>query len=60
MNAVSRFIPLIVTLGGTLGAFFFTPAFVAAHPVVFVAVNAVAQVLHAVLPSVFGSSTPTS
>lgn len=46
--------PLIITLAGTIGAAIFTPAFIEAHPVAFAAVNAAAQFLHAVLPSIFG------
>lgn len=51
-----KFIPLLVTLASTLGAFFLTPSLVAAHPGAFAAVGAGAQILHAALPSVFGGS----
>lgn len=54
-----RFLPLLITLGGTVGAFFLTPDFVHAHAEAFVIVNGVAQVLHAVLPSVFGAGIPS-
>lgn len=50
---MTKYLPLIITLAGTLGAAFLTPAFIAAHPLVFVGVNAAAQVLHAALPSIF-------
>jgi hypothetical protein len=54
-----KYLPVIVTVAGTLGAAFLTPAFVAAHPAAFALVNAAAQVLHSVLPSIFGyTSTP--
>ena len=53
MSTVTKYLPLIVTLAGTVGAAVFTPDFVSHHPTAFVAVNAVAQILHAVLPSVF-------
>lgn len=55
MNQVTKFLPLIITLAGTVGAAVFTPTFVAAHPVAFLIVNALSQVLHAALPAVFGS-----
>jgi len=45
--------PLVITLAGTIGAAIFTPAFIAAHPMAFAWVNAAAQFLHAVLPSIF-------
>ena len=53
MNALMQYGPLIVTLAGTIGAALFTPAFIAAHPVTFAWVNAAAQLLHAMLPSIF-------
>ena len=52
---MSKYLPLIITLAGTLGVAILTPAFIAAHPVVFMVVNAAAQILHAVLPSIFGT-----
>lgn len=55
MSTVTKWIPLVITVAGTIGAAIFTPAFVAAHPVVFADLNAVAMVLHAALPSVFGT-----
>jgi len=51
---LKAYLPLIITMAGTLGAAIFTPAFIAAHPVVFACVVGVAQVLHAALPSIFG------
>jgi hypothetical protein len=53
MNYLKQYGPLVCTVAGTIGAAIFTPAFVAAHPVVFAWVNAAAQLLHAVLPSIF-------
>jgi hypothetical protein len=45
--------PLVLTLAGTIGAAVFTPAFISAHAMAFAWVNAAAQLLHAVLPSIF-------
>ena len=53
MNLLKQYGPLVVTLAGTVGAAVFTPAFIAAHPMAFAWVNAAAQLLHAVLPSIF-------
>jgi hypothetical protein len=53
MNLLKKYGPLTITLAGTIGAALFTPDFVAAHPVAFAWVNAGAQLLHAVLPSIF-------
>jgi len=53
MNLLKQYGPLVITLAGTIGAAVFTPAFIAAHPVAFACVNAAAQLLHAVLPSIF-------
>jgi len=53
MNLLKQYGPLVITLAGTIGAAVFTPAFIAAHPVAFAWVNAAAQLLHAVLPSIF-------
>jgi len=50
---MSRYLPIIFTVVGTLGAALLTPSFVAAHPAVFAIVNVAAQLLHAALPSVF-------
>ena len=52
-DLLKQYGPLMITLAGTIGAAIFTPAFIGAHPVAFAAVNAVAQFLHAVLPSIF-------
>lgn len=53
MNFLQRYGPLLITLAGTVGAAVFTPAFIAAHPLAFAGVNMAAQLLHAVLPSIF-------
>ena len=53
MNLLTKYGPLVITLAGTIGAAVFTPEFVAAHAVAFAWVNAGAQLLHAVLPSIF-------
>ena len=53
MNVLIKYGPLAFTLAGTIGAAVFTPAFVAAHPMAFAWVNAAAQLLHAILPSIF-------
>ena len=45
--------PLLITLAGTIGAAILTPDFISAHPFTFSVVNAAAQFLHAVLPSIF-------
>jgi hypothetical protein len=55
MSTLTKYFPLIITLAGTLGAAIFTPDFIAHHAAAFAAVNALAQVLHAALPSVFGA-----
>ena len=57
MSKATKWLPLFVTLAGTIGAAILTPAFVTAHPTPFLVVGALAQVLHAVLPSVFGASS---
>jgi hypothetical protein len=53
MNLLKQYGPLVMTLAGTIGAALFTPSFIAAHPMAFAWVNAAAQLLHAVLPSIF-------
>ena len=53
MDFLTKYGPLVFTLAGTIGAAVFTPAFISAHPAAFACVNAVAQLLHAVLPSIF-------
>lgn len=53
MNFLKQYGPLLITLAGTIGAAIFTPAFISAHPLAFAGVNAAAQFLHAVLPSIF-------
>jgi hypothetical protein len=57
---MSKYLPLILTLAGTLGAAILTPTFLAAHVQVFAVVGAVAQVLHAALPSIFGSPSASN
>lgn len=51
---MSKYLPLILTAVASAAAVVFTPAFVAKHVDVFAALAVAAQVLHAVLPSVFG------
>lgn len=51
---MKKYLPIIITLAGTLGVAIFTPSFIMAHPVAFAVVNGVAQVAHAILPSIFG------
>jgi hypothetical protein len=53
MNVLIKYGPLVCTLAGTVEAAVFTPAFIAAHPMAFAWVNAAAQLLHAILPSIF-------
>lgn len=53
MNLLFKYGPLIATVAGTVGAAIFTPTFILAHPMAFAWVNAVAQLLHAMLPSIF-------
>lgn len=52
---MSKYLPIAITVIATLAAALGLPSYVAAHPVVFAALNAVAMVLHAALPSVFGA-----
>lgn len=52
-NLLSQYGPLLLTIAGTIGAAIFTPAYIAAHPMTFAWVNALAQLLHATLPSIF-------
>ena len=49
----AKYLPLLITVVGTLGATLITPDFVAHHVTVFAVLNAAAQLLHAALPSVF-------
>jgi len=53
MNVLVKYGPVVITVAGTVGAAIFNPAFVLAHPLAFAWVNAVAQLLHAMLPSIF-------
>ena len=53
MSNLTKYFPLIVTLAGTVGAALFTPDFIAHHVAVFAALSSVANILHAVLPSIF-------
>lgn len=53
MKFVTQYGPLLVTIAGTVGVAILTPAFIAAHPMTFAWVNAMAQLLHAALPSIF-------
>ena len=52
---MSKYLPLLITVVASVAAAVGLPSLVAAHPVVFAVVNAAAMVLHAALPSVFGS-----
>jgi hypothetical protein len=52
MNLI-KYGPLVFTVAGTIGAAIFTPDFIASHPMAFAWVNAAAQLLHAILPSIF-------
>jgi hypothetical protein len=56
MNKYMKWLPVTVTSGATVLTALFTPAFVMAHPVLFAVLNAVAQLLHAVLPSTTASN----
>lgn len=51
----SSLLPLIVTVAAAVGTALLNPTFIAAHPALFAGLASVAQILHAVLPSVFGS-----
>jgi len=53
MNLLTQYGPVVCTVAATIGAAIFTPNFIAAHPMAFAWVNAAAQLLHAVLPSIF-------
>lgn len=53
---MAKYIPLIVTVVGTLAAALALPAYVSAHPLIYGVLLAVAQILHAALPSIFGST----
>jgi len=53
MKYPQQYGPLVCTVAGTIGAAFLSPAFIAAHPIVFAWAGAAAQLLHAVLPSIF-------
>jgi hypothetical protein len=53
MKFLTQYGPLTLTLTATIGAAIFTPSFIAAHPMAFAWVNAAAQLLHAILPSIF-------
>lgn len=53
MNLLKQYGPLVCTLAGTIGAAILTPTFIAAHPFAFACVAMLAQLLHAMLPSIF-------
>ncbi|MGA9643459.1 MAG: hypothetical protein WBQ72_18820 [Terriglobales bacterium] len=53
MNLLVQYGPLVATISGTIGTAILTPSFIAGHPLAFAWVNAAAQLLHAILPSVF-------
>jgi len=48
----AKYIPIIVTVAGTLGAAVFTPHFLAAHPMVAAGAAITVQIIHAALPSI--------
>ena len=53
-STILKYLPILVTVGGTLGAAILTPQFLAAHPYFAAGAMIFAQVGHAALPSVFG------
>jgi len=53
MDLLVRYGPVVITVASTVGAAIFTPAFILTHPMAFAWVNVVAQLLHAMLPSIF-------
>ena len=59
-NLMLKWLPLVITLSGTLGAALITPSFVASHAGAFVWINAGSQVLHAIMPSTFGGPSAQS
>jgi hypothetical protein len=56
MSGWTKFLPVIVSVTGTIGTAVFTPGFLLSHPVIFSELNALAMLLHAALPSVFGGA----
>lgn len=48
---MSKYLPVITTIGSTLAAALAAPDFVSHHLPLFAILNAVAQLLHSVLPS---------
>ncbi len=52
---MTKYLPIIVTVVASIAAAVGLPTLVASHPVVFAVLAAAAQVLHAALPSVFGT-----
>lgn len=56
MNFITKYGPLLVTVAGTLGVAILTPTFIATHPLAFAIANIIAQIAHAILPSVFKSN----
>lgn len=51
---MSKYLPLVITVVGTLTAALAFPSYVAAHPIVTTVLVAASQILHAALPSIFG------
>lgn len=51
---MTKWLPIIVTVAGTLSAALAVPTLITAHPTAFAVLNALGMILHAVLPSVFG------
>lgn len=60
MNFLIKYGPVVLTVAGTIGAAIFTPDFVTGHPMTFAWVNAAAQLLHAILPSIFAAEVSQS
>jgi len=60
MSQLLKYLPLIVTLAGTVGTAFLTPQFFQSHASLMLVLGGLSQVLHAVLPSVFGSPSASA
>jgi hypothetical protein len=59
-NVMLEWLPVITTMAITLLTAILTPSFLAIHPVVFAVLNALAMLLHAILPSVLPPEVTTS
>jgi len=51
---MSKYLPIILTVVAAVGAGVGLPGLVSAHPTVAMSLAAIAAVLHAALPSIFG------